>query len=80
MLTSDQLGGEKVKKIYRTLTKDQLKRGVMFSSALSVDTTDKGANIHEVFVGQADQEEVIARLKNDSFFDRSPYRFNVIRS
>jgi hypothetical protein len=72
-----------MKKIYKKLTESQIKRGVVFSSCLSeyrTEQTDKDT-IHEVFKEQTQQEqnETIARLKNDKFFNPSHYKFNIIR-
>lgn len=68
-------------KIYRKLTADQKKRGVIFSSTLSYRKTDDelGLKTHEVLATDSDQEETIARLKNDSFFDGSGFKYNIIR-
>lgn len=63
-----------MKKRYLKLTEDQIKRGVIFSSQLEGSTI-----IHEVFKSDTDKREVIARLLNDSFFNRSPFKYNEIR-
>ena len=71
-----------MKKIYRELTADQKERGVIFSSTLSVHTFEQPEDLtHEVFDywDKAEQERVIKNLKDDSFFDESPWRFNIIR-
>lgn len=42
-------GFKKMEKIYKKLTKEQIKRGVIFSSCLSTQRTEQeGDNIHEV--------------------------------
>ena len=51
------------------LTKDQRERGVIYSSQLvNHSIEDDKAIIHEVFRDQEDKWEVIARLKDVSFF------------
>ena len=69
-----------MRKIYRKLTKDQKERGVIFSSTLSKATTElAGDTIHEVFATDADKWVTIERLKDDSFFNGSPWKYNIIR-
>ena len=69
-----------MKKIYKKLTKEQTTRGVIFSSCLSTATTEQNNDtVHEVLHGDSDQETVINRLLNDSFFDNSPYKYNIVR-
>ena len=71
-----------MKKIYKKLSEEQISRGVVFSSTLSTHQTEQIDDcVHEVFEGQTKQEreEMIARLLNDSFFDCSPWRYNIIR-
>lgn len=73
-----------MQKIYRGLTKDQKKRGVIFSSALVFSDKNEyseDVKIHEVFLDM-DREErnrIIDNLKNDKFFNDSPYKYNIIR-
>lgn len=69
-----------MRKIYRKLTKDQKERGVIFSSTLSKATTElAGDTIHEVFATDKDKWITIERLKDDSFFNNSPWKYNIIR-
>lgn len=69
-----------MKKVYKNLTDDQIKRGVVFSSCLSVARTEQeNDTIHEVLKGQENANETINRLLNDSFFNKSPYNFNIVR-
>ena len=69
-----------MRKIYRKLTKDQKERGVIFSSTLSKATTElSGDTIHEVFATDTDKWATIERLKDDSFFNGSPWKYNIIR-
>ena len=69
-----------MRKIYRSLTKDQRARDVIFSSALSITKSEDDADrIHEVLDTDTDRDVRIRRLKNDSFFRNSPYNYNIIR-
>ena len=70
-----------MKKIYKKLTKEQIKRNVIFSSCLSVYTTEQEKDtIHEVLNNQEDKHEFIRRLKDDKFFNSSHFKYNIIRS
>ena len=62
-------------KKYLKLTKEQKERGVIFSSELI-----GGGQIHEVLGTDEDIEKTIERLKDDKFFNNSPYSYNEIRS
>ena len=69
-----------MRKIYKKLTQDQKRRGVVFTSTLSTETTEQyGDKTHEVFNTDEDKHETIERLKEDSFFNASPWRYNIIR-
>ena len=69
-----------MKKVYRRLTKDQVERGVVFSSTLSrFSVESEGDLVKEVFADTDDKERIIRNLKDDSFFDGSPWRYNIIR-
>lgn len=69
-----------MKKIYRKLTEEQIKRGVIFSSCLSVNTTEEDSDrIHEVVANQCDRERKIELLLDDGFFNQSPWNYNIIR-
>lgn len=69
-----------MRKIYRKLTKDQKERGVIFSSTLSKATTElAGDIIHEVFADDVNRYETISNLKDDNFFNGSPWKYNIIR-
>ena len=67
-----------MKKIYKELTKDQKDRGVIFSSQLMPGTV-----IHEVtadnILNCSKGHNKIELLEDDSFFDNSPYKYNLIR-
>lgn len=68
-------------KIYLKLTRDQINRGVVFSSTLSYIRTDDviGLNTHEVFETDENRGRAISKLLEDSFFDNSLFKYNVIR-
>ena len=68
-----------VKKIYKTLTEDQMKRGVIFSSTLSSGRTERSGDVvHEVKEDTPNAAQVVKNLTDDSFFNK--YRpFNIIR-
>lgn len=73
-------GDETMRKIYKSLTKDQKERGVIFSSTLSKYTTELTTDtIHEVFATDPDKYTTIERLKDDSFFNGSSWKYNIIR-
>jgi hypothetical protein len=70
-----------MRKIYRKLTKEQRDRGVIFSSTLSKYTTEMvGDTTHEVMMDNPDSCEEIRRLKDDKFFNNSPWKYNIIRT
>ena len=66
-------------KIYRKLTKDQKERGVIFSSELVSDDQSLSKTIHEVKETDSDKFERIEKLKDDKFFNNSPFKHNLIR-
>jgi len=69
-----------MKKVYKKLTKDQIKRGVIFSSCLSVDMTEREEDhIHEVLKDSEDKDKRISRLLDDKFFNASHWNFNIVR-
>ena len=69
-----------MRKIYKRLTADQKKRGVIFSSTLSKYTTETSNDrIHEVFADDEDKHITISNLKDDAFFNGSPWKYNIIR-
>ena len=72
-----------MQKVYRTLTSDQRKRGVIFSSTLSAMKIEQPENtVHEVYADDCNKEIEIENLKNDSFFDDNlcGWKYNIIRS
>ena len=69
-----------MKKVYKKLTEDQTKRGVIFSSTLSTERTEQeNDTTHEVTKEEPNKEEQITRLKNDSYFNKSHFKYNIIR-
>ena len=74
------------KKIYLPLLKEQKERGVYFSSTLSpyrfetLDTTRHEITTKEYLKDYNKAQETERRLKNDSFFNSSHFKFNIIRS
>lgn len=70
-----------MQKVYRNLTADQKKRGVIFSSTLNYRRTDDeiGVKTHEVLATDEDKDKTIERLLDDSFFNGSGFKYNIIR-
>lgn len=69
-----------MKKEYKKLTEEQKKRGVIFSSCLSEYRVEQGGDIiHEVLKDDEDISGHIARLKDDKFFNKSHWNFNILR-
>lgn len=63
-----------MRKIYKELTLEQKQRGIIFSSELQ-----GGGKVHEI---HKDDENIAHKkelLLNDSFFNGSPYKANIIR-
>jgi len=69
-----------MKKLYKKLTEEQIKKGVVFSSCLSEYKTESpNDNIHEVLKDDSDKDTQISRLLDDKFFNASHWNFNIIR-
>lgn len=69
-----------MRKIYKKLTEEQKNRGVIFTSTLSICTTElMGDTTHEVFLEDIDKNLVIKRLLDDKFFRDSYFKYNIIR-
>jgi hypothetical protein len=69
-----------MRKVIKRLTDDQKARGVIFSSTLSVSSSDNESNTtHEVFENTFNKQTVIDRLYDDKFFNGSQYKYNIIR-
>jgi len=67
-------------KVYKKLSEEQIKRGVVFSSCLSEYRTEMAKDtIHEVFKTDSDKDEQMRRLTDDKFFNASHWKFNIIR-
>jgi len=70
-----------MKKLYKKLTTEQINKGIVFSSCLSVYSTEQQDDtIHEVLNTDTDKTEQITRLKDDKFFNSSHFKFNIIRT
>ena len=70
-----------MKKVYMDLTEDQKSRGIIFASTLSTERTEQeGDTTHEVEEDNLDRHNMIRRLKDDSFFNDSPWTYNIIRN
>jgi hypothetical protein len=69
-----------MRKVYKKLTEKQKERNVIFSSCLSEwrEETTKDT-IHEVLNTDEDKNEKIKRLLDDKFFNKSHWKFNIIR-
>jgi len=69
-----------MKKVYKKLTKEQIKRNVIFSSCLSESRTELINDcVHEVIRGEEDINATINRLLDDKFFNSSHFKFNIVR-
>lgn len=69
-----------MRKIYRKLTKNQRERGIVFSSTLSKATTEQpNDTIHEVEANDPERDILIRNLMDASFFNGSPWTYNIIR-
>jgi len=69
-----------VKKIYKKLTDEQRKNNIIFSSCLSTSRNElENDIIHEVKANDGDKWETIKRLLDDSFFNKSSFKHNIIR-
>jgi len=68
-----------MKKIYRKLIKEQIERGIVFSSCLSENYSEENNTVHEVHKDDKEREEKIKRLLDDSFFNNSHFNYNIVR-
>ena len=69
-----------LKKIYKDLTDDQIKREIIFSSCLSTTRYEKTDDIiHELTGKEDDYNTQKERLLEDSFFNKSHWSYNIIR-
>jgi len=70
-----------MQKVYKKLSQDQIKRGVIFSSCLSVFRTEQSTDlIHEVLESEPDKWQRVERLKDDKFFNASHWKYNILRN
>jgi hypothetical protein len=70
-----------MKKIYKKLSKERREKGIMFTSTLSNSKTEQEEDSVAIVYAKDDEiEERIRRLKNDKFFDESPWEYNIIRT
>ena len=68
-----------MRKIHKKLTKDQIERGVIFSSTLSNSRTEHEDDLtQEVFQDNRNGNK-IPYLLDDKFFNGSPWTNNIIR-
>jgi len=69
-----------MKKVYKKLAEEQKSKGIIFTSTLSTERTEQEDDtIHEVKSDQEDRGEVMQRLRDDKFFNNSPFKYNIIR-
>jgi len=69
-----------MKKVYKELTGEQKKREIVFSSCLSEFRTELETDtIHELTGKEEDYNIQKERLLNDSFFNNSYFKFNIVR-
>jgi len=75
-----------MKKVFLKLLKEQKKRGVVFSSTLSTHNFETSTSTrHEITRADYQTDDIEAeakerRLRDDKFFNTSPFQFNIIRS
>jgi len=69
-----------MRKLYKTLSNEQIEQGVIFTSTLSRCNTEQPEDYtHTVKEDTPDKVIRIRRLKDDSFFNDSPFLYNIIR-
>jgi hypothetical protein len=69
-----------MKKVYKKLSAEQKAEGIIFTSTLSKFREEQSTDrTHKVYATDADKWETIERLKDDKFFNKSPWSFNIIR-
>ena len=70
-----------MQKVHKKLTKEQKGRGVVFTSTLSTGRTEKPEDCtHEVMADSESRFRTMRRLEDDSFFNDSPWSYNIIRT
>ncbi len=69
-----------MRKIYKPLTEEQKAEGLIFTSTLSKYTTEQPDDLtHKIYRTDEDIDQHIERLKDDKFFNSSPWKYNIIR-
>ena len=67
-------------KVYKKLTQEQKSKGIIFTSTLSKSRTELESDLtHTVYNTTDNKTRKIALLKDDSFFNSSPWEYNIIR-
>jgi len=70
-----------MKDIKKKLSKEQINKGIIFTSTLSKYRNEQEEDtVHSVYDNQEDKNEIITRLSDTTFFINSPYNFNIIRT
>jgi len=75
-----------MKKIYKELTQEQKNRGIIFSSCLSEFREERDEERrHEISQKEynenpSEAEAKKKRLLDDSFFNKSYFKFNIVRN
>ena len=70
-----------MKKVYKKLSKEDKEKGIIFKSTLSVNRFETIEDTtHKVFNTDYNKYEKIKRLKEDKFFNKSHFKFNIIRT
>lgn len=69
-----------MKKLYKKLTDEQRQRGVIMTSCLSTYTQEQpNDTLHEVLNTDEDKDIKMNRLLDDSFFNNSHWKYNIVR-
>ena len=63
-----------MRKVYKKLTQEEKQEGIIFSSQLIPSDT-----IHKVYKNDDDKDKTIDRLLDDSFFNNSHFKYNLIK-
>jgi len=69
-----------MRKLWKALRKEDREKGIIFQSTLSTERTEQSDDCtHSIHRDDVDRYDKKDRLLNDSFFNSSPYNFNIIR-
>lgn len=69
-----------MQKVYKKLSQSDRLNGIIFTSTLSKYREEmEGDTIHRVRKDDPEKERHIGLLMDDKFFNRSPWRYNIIR-